>query len=121
MIRLLGLAGASAAYTSAEDHPDAATLGGRVTDEKQLGITGAAISATNVFSREVEFTQSDAGGFYKLIGLRQGRYSVFVKTEDYGCKWIFNIFLYRGQHTQLDVALTRSQKKIRTVDCVEKH
>ena len=122
MIKVFGLAAALLLFTLPRDeHPDAASLGGRITDEKQLAVAGATVSATNVFSRQVEFTQSDRDGFYRLAGLRQGRYSVFVKTEDYGCKWIFNILLYRDQHTQLDVVLTKSQKKVPTGDCVEKH
>ena len=102
------------------DHPDAASLGGRITDESLVAIRGATVSATNVFSREVETTQSDADGFYKLIGLQQGRYSVFVKTEDHGCKWVFNVFLFRGQHTQLDLTLAKSQKKVRKDGCTER-
>jgi hypothetical protein len=87
------------------DDPDAASLGGRVTNENQEAIDRATVSATNVFSREVEVTQSDAAGFYKLTALRQGRYSVLAKAEGHGCTWVFNVFVVRGQHTQLDITL----------------
>ena len=50
------------------DDPDAASLGGRITNENHEAIVGATVSATNVFSQEVEATQSDATGFYKLVG-----------------------------------------------------
>jgi hypothetical protein len=98
------------------DDPDAASLGGRITDENQVAIDGATVSATNVFSQEVQVVQSDAAGFYKLTPLRQGRYSVFAKAEGHGCTWVFNVLLYRGQHTQLDLTLRGSQKKVRTGD-----
>ena len=55
------------------DDPDLASLGGQVTDENQRAIAGATVSATNVFSREVQVAQSDATGFYRLTALRQGR------------------------------------------------
>ena len=96
MTKVFGIVAALLLVTLPRDeHPDAASLGGRITDEKQLAITGATISATNGFSREVEFTQSDRDGFYKLVGLRQGRYSVFVKTEDAG--WLIASLRYRRE------------------------
>jgi len=101
------------------DDPDAASLGGRITDENLRAIDGATVSATNVFSREVEVAQSDAAGFYKLGPMRQGRYSVFAKAEGHGCTWVFNVVLFRGQHTQLDLTLRGAQKKVRTGDCTE--
>jgi hypothetical protein len=99
--------------------PDAASLGGRVTNENLRAIDGATVSATNVFSREVEIAQSDAAGFYKLGPMRQGRYSVFAKAEGHGCTWVFNVVLFRGQRTQLDLTLRGSPKKARTGDCTE--
>ena len=101
------------------DDADAASLGGRITDEDQRPIEGAQVSASNVFSREIEMVQSDAAGYYKLVPLRQGRYSVFVKADGHGCTWVFNILLFRGQHTQLDIVLRRSQKKDQAGDCTK--
>jgi len=101
------------------DDPEEASLGGSITDENLRAIDGATVSATNVFSREVEVAQSDATGYYKLGPMRQGRYSVFAKAEGHGCTWVFNVFLFRGQHTQLDLTLRGSQKKVRTGDCTE--
>ena len=91
--------------------PDVASLGGQVTAEKLAGIAAATISARNAFSGEVEYATSDATGLYKFAALRQGRYSVFVEAEDYCSKWVFNVFLVRGEHTHLDVMLVGSRKK----------
>jgi protocatechuate 3,4-dioxygenase beta subunit len=99
------------------DHPDAASLGGRVTDENQRAIHGATVSVTNVFSQEVQIVRSDAAGAYRLTGLRQGRYSVFATAEGHVCSWVFDVLLYRGEHTHLDLTLRGSQKKPRTTDC----
>ena len=101
------------------DDPDLASLGGQVTDENQRAIAGATVSATNVFSQEVQVVQSDGTGFYRLSALRQGRYSVFAKADGHGCTWVFNVLLFRGQHTQLDLKLRGSQKKVRTGDWTE--
>ena len=101
------------------DDPDAASLGGRITNENHEAIVGATVSATNVFSQEVEATQSDATGFYKLVRLRQGRYSVFATAEGYGCTSVFNVLLFRGQHTQLDLTLRGPHKKVRAGECTE--
>lgn len=101
------------------DDSDAASLGGRVTDENQVAIADATVSASNVFSREVEVVRSDAAGLYRFTRMRQGRYSVFGRSEGHGCSWVFNVFLFRGQHTELDLTLPRSQKKVRSGDCTE--
>ena len=120
MIKLFGLATVLVLLILPRiDDPDAASLGGRITDENLRAIAGATVSATNVFSREVEVAQSDAAGFYKLGPMRQGRYSVFAKAEGHGCTWVFNVVLFRGQRTQLDLTLHGSQKKVRTGDCTE--
>lgn len=120
MIRLFGPATVLFLLILARiDDPDAASLGGRITDESQRAIAGATVSATNVFSRKVEVVQSDAAGFYRLGPMRQGRYSVFAKAEGHGCTWVFNVVLFRGQHTQLDITLRGSQKNGRAGDCTE--
>ena len=101
------------------DDPDAASLGGRITNENHEPIVGATVSATNVFSQEVEATQSDATGFYKLAALRQGRYAVFATAEGYGCTSVLNVLLFRGQHTQLDLTLRGPHKKVRVGECTD--
>jgi Carboxypeptidase regulatory-like domain len=101
------------------DHADDASLGGRVTDENLVAIASATISARNVFSGEVEYARSDANGLYKLTGLRQGRYSVFAEAEGYGCRWVFNVFLFRGKHTELDLILATCRKAVPSDGCKE--
>jgi hypothetical protein len=101
------------------DDSDLASMGGQVTDENQRPIARATVSATNVFSQDVQVAQSDATAFYRLTALRQGRYSVFAKAEGHGCTWVFNVLLFRGQHTHLDLKLRRSQKEVRAGDCTE--
>jgi hypothetical protein len=106
MMKLLSMGTVFVLALARIDHPDDASLGGRVTDENLVPIASATISARNVFSGEVEYARSDANGLYKFTGLRQGRYSVFVEAEGYGCRWVFNVFLFRGKHTQLNLVLT---------------
>lgn len=95
--------------------PDAASLGGRVTDENNVPIPGARISVRDSFSEEFHIVKTDSEGIYKVEALRQGRYSVFAQAESYGCKWVFNVLVFRGQHTNLDLVLTDARRKRRTV------
>jgi len=99
--------------------PDAASLGGRVTDQNTTPIEAARISARNKFSGEVEIVESDAAGLYKIDRLQQGRYSVFAHAEGYGCAWVLNVFLCRGEYTNLDLVLTRSGKKVPSANCLQ--
>jgi hypothetical protein len=101
------------------DNREDASLGGRVTDENLLTISGATVSARHAFSGEIEIVLSDAAGLYRFEGLKQGRYSMFGKAEGHGCTWVFNILLYRGQHTTLDLKLPKSRKEGRSGDCSE--
>jgi hypothetical protein len=101
------------------DDPDAASLGGRVTDENAAPIAGARISIRNKFSGESAAAKSNTAGLYRITGLRQGRYSVFAQAEGYGCTWVLNVLLFRGKHTNLDLALTDSLKKVPSANCME--
>jgi hypothetical protein len=120
VIKLFGLATVLILFILPRiDDPDAASLGGRVSDENQKAINGVTVSATNVFSQKVDVVRSDAAGLYQFGPLRQGRYSVFAKAEGHACTWVFNVFLFRGQHTSLDITLRGSQKGVRAGDCTE--
>jgi hypothetical protein len=101
------------------DDPQAASLGGRVIDENKVGIALATVSTRNVFSGETEYARTSLTGEYRFAGLRQGRYSVFAQAEGYGCRWIMNVILRRGEHTQLDLVLTASRKGGPTGGCKE--
>jgi hypothetical protein len=108
MMTLFSVVGVSmlALTLSRTDNPDAATLGGRVIYVDGDAIAGAVVSAYNVFTREVKRVKSDATGSYMFTDMRPGRYTVFVKAEGYCQKWVIRVFLFRGQHTQLDLVLT---------------
>lgn len=94
---------------------DAATLTGAITNENNVVIAGAKITARNNFSGLVETANSNVSGVYEMTGLPQGRYSAFVTAEGYGCVWAFNIFLHRGEKTRLDFTLVDARKK--SSDC----
>jgi hypothetical protein len=119
MMKLLPMSAVLLLALARTDHPDAASMGGRITDENMIAIRSATISARNAFSEEVEYTRSDSNGSYEFIGLRQGRYSVFAKAEGYGCIWVFNVLLYREKRTQLDLILTASREGVPSERCKE--
>lgn len=119
MMKLLSVSAVLLLAFARIDHPDAASLGGRITDENRVAIPLATISARNVFSDDVEYARSDSQGSYEFIGLRQGRYSVFASAEGYGCAWAFNVFLYREKRTQLDLMLRASNNGVPSEECKE--
>ena len=77
------------------DDPDAASLGGRITDENLRAIAGATVSATNVFSREVQVAQSDAAGFYNYRACVKGGTPCSPKRKVTGARgylmWFFTV------------------------------
>lgn len=99
------------------EDPDAASIGGRVTEATGTPIAGARISVRNKFTREFEVTKTWTDGFYRIEGLRQGRYSVVAQAEDYGCTWVLDVPLYRGKHTNLDLVL--ASRKDPSDNCIE--
>jgi hypothetical protein len=119
MMKLLSMGTVFVLALARIDHPDDASLGGRVTDENLAPIASATISARNLLSGEVEYARSDANGLYKFTGMRQGRYSVFAEAEGYGRRWVFNIFLFRGKYTQLDLVLATCRKGVPSDGCTE--
>ena len=93
------------------DHPDAGVLGGRVKYVEGEAIAGATVSAYNVFTRETKRVKTDEKGLYEFTGMRQGRYNVFLKAEGYCERWIFAVFIVRGERTHLDLTLTGKTPK----------
>jgi len=92
------------------DHPDGASLSGRVTDEKLAPIADATVSIRNVSYGEVDTTRTNATGAYAFVRLRQGRYSMFIEAAGYCSRSVFNVILIREQRTELDVTLNRSRE-----------
>ena len=101
------------------DDPETASLGGRVTDESNAGISSATVSTRNVFSGETEYVRTTHTGEYRFTGMKQGRYSVFARAEGYGCRWVMNVILHRGKHTELHLVLTTSRKDAPSDGCKE--
>jgi hypothetical protein len=100
----------------AED-PDTGTLEGRVTDGTDAAIPGAKVSVRNNFSGNVAVAMTDTNGFYRLYGLQQGRYSAFATAEGYGCVWVFNVAVYRGESTRLDFVLADAYRRTSASNC----
>jgi hypothetical protein len=99
------------------DDADTSQLEGRVMSVNKVVIAGAKISARNNFSGKVETAASDTNGWYALTRLQQGRYSTFATAEGYGCVWVFNVYVFRGEHTRLDFTLTESQTQPFAAGC----
>jgi hypothetical protein len=108
MIKLLVLAGVTMFILPRTD-PNTASMSGYVTDANKTPVVTATVSIRNVFSGQVDVTNTDATGSYVLTGIKQGRYSAFATAEGYGSVWVFNIILKSGEHRQLDFVLSRDR------------
>jgi hypothetical protein len=115
----VGAALIMALYPRATVDPDLGSIGGRVMDEKLVGIPSATVSARNVFTGAIEYVRSDAVGEYKFTNLRAGRYSVVARAEGYGCKWVLNVVVFRGKYTELDLVITKSREGAASNGCSE--
>ena len=119
MVKLISLAAISLLLfiePRAED-PDTAILEGRVTDPRNAPISGASVSVRNSLSGKVDVAITDVKGWYILAGLQQGRYSAFTTAEGYGCVWIFNVPLFRGERARLDFTLGDSHQRTSPASC----
>ncbi len=81
---------------------------GLVTDDHGIAIAGAAVEARNTMTGAVFRGVVDGSGSYKLEGLPQGRYSLWVRAEGHDSLWIREIIVDRGQAVRRDIRLAVS-------------
>lgn len=75
---------------------ETATLTGTVRDDSGAVVQHARVTVTNVLTNTSAHTETDDGGFYRLTGMRPGRYT--VTTELAG----FSLGIHRGIILQID-------------------
>lgn len=86
---------------------EAGGIDGLVTDETGP-VAKASVEARNVMSGAVFRAQSDAAGYYKLVSLPQGRYSLWAKAPGHDSEWIRELIVEQGRTTHRDIRLGKS-------------
>lgn len=93
------------------------SVSGKVTDDKNVALKSATITALHVPSGSKYGAISRADGRYNILGLRVGGpYRVSVSFLGYAKKQYDNIYVTLGQNNELDFVLTES--RIQTEDVV---
>src|SRR5690348_14537327 len=97
-LTLLALCLFSFQFTQAQDL-DTVTIFGRVVDQNGAVIPGAEIKANN------RIVTTDDRGWYRLIQLEPGIYSIRVSCSGFASQEFTQIRTTSGQSLQLDVTL----------------
>lgn len=84
----------------------AGSIEGFITDEYGV-VEQASVEANEILTGAVSQTASDANGYYKIGGIRAGRYSLWVQAPAHDSIWIANVNVERGQTTRENVVLKR--------------
>jgi|SRR5689334_25434188 carboxypeptidase family protein len=91
---------------------DSGAIEGVVIDDHGAEIAGATVEARNTMSGVVFPAIADASGKYKIEGLPQGRYSLWVKAAGHDSVWIREVIVDRGQRVRRDFRLAVSESPI---------
>jgi Carboxypeptidase regulatory-like domain len=91
---------------------DAGAIEGVVIDDHSAAIAGATVEARNTMSGVVFPAIADASGNYKINGLPQGRYSLWVKAAGHDSVWLREVIVDRGQTVRRDIRLAVSESPI---------
>jgi len=83
---------------------DTGSISGTVIDENGP-VANASVEARNIISGVQAQTTSDPSGRYLLGGLRQGRYSMWVRAPRHDSVWVAKVIVLSGQTTTRDVYL----------------
>ena len=83
---------------------DTGSISGTVIDEAGP-VENASVEARNIISGVQAHTTSDPSGRYLLGGLRQGRYSMWVRAPRHDSVWVAKVIVVSGQTTTCDVQL----------------
>jgi outer membrane receptor for ferrienterochelin and colicin len=81
------------------------TVFGRVTDESDRPVAGAAVSARNVRTSQTRTAPSDAEGLFRLVELPVGAYEFTVSAPGFATEVRTGVQLQIGQQSALDFHL----------------
>jgi hypothetical protein len=83
------------------------SIEGFVLDEKGLPIARATVQASNIMHGGLTKASSQPNGFYRIVDLVGGRYSLWVEAKGHTSEWIPMVIVEEGQTTRKDIQLKR--------------
>jgi|GEM_PF-2908500 len=87
------------------------TIFGKVTDMNAGTPIGfASITITN--DDNTITTLADANGDYSMDFVPQGNYTVIASADDYNDSFAYDVIVFKGEYTRVDIALTRISDEI---------
>ena len=91
---------------------DRVALEGTITDDRGAAVAGAAVEARNTMTGAVLRAVADERGRYRIEGLPQGRYSLWITAIGHDSVWIREVIVDRGETVRRDFRLAVSVSPI---------
>ena len=83
------------------------TIEGFVLDEKGAPIARGSVQALNIMHGGASTASAQANGFYRIVDLAGGRYSLWIEAKGYASEQIPLVVVEEGQATRKDIQLKR--------------
>ena len=85
----------------------AGSIEGFVFDQAGLPIARATVQASNIMHGGVTTASSQPNGFYRIVDLAGGRYSLWVEAKGHTSELIPMVIVEEGEATRKDIQLKR--------------
>ena len=83
------------------------SIEGFVLDEKGAPIARGSIHALNIMHGGASTASAQADGFYRIVDLAGGRYTLWIEARGYASEQIPMVVVEDGQATRKDIQLKR--------------
>jgi hypothetical protein len=80
---------------------------GFVLDEKGAPIASGSVQALNIMHGGASTASAQANGFYRIVDLAGGRYTLWIEARGYASEQIPVVIVEDGQATRKDIQLKR--------------
>ena len=107
LIALLVLVGAAVTQAMRFSEGGTGSIEGFVLDEKGLPIARCDVQAFNIMHGGTKTAASQPNGFYRIVDLDGGKYSLWVKAIGHTSEWIPLVIVEDGRATRKDIHLER--------------
>jgi hypothetical protein len=107
LIALLVLVGAAVTQAMRLSEGGTGSIEGFVLDEKGGPIARCDVQASNIMHGGTNTAASHPNGFYRIVDLDGGRYSLWVEAKGHTSEWIPLVIVEDGRATKNDIHLER--------------
>ena len=83
------------------------SIEGFVLDEKGAPIARGSVQASNIMHGGASTASAQTNGFYRIVELAGGRYSLWIEARGYSSEQIPMVVVEDGQATRKDIQLKR--------------